>query len=307
MVLFSRRRRSSVADAIRRASATTVETIRALARKSSASFARRLSIEELRCKVLDKVKRENINVHPKDREMLVEDELFLRRFETEYSTEKDTNWRKCLPDKVVDVLTWRSDFGVHKLRPEGFPAELYQSELFSFYEQPDEKPLVFLDQAKLRKVSGWNEHIIKFIICQLVRLLPRIGNRQVSLVCDASNIGIANLELGIELSYIIAFYFPGLCDAVYVVDMPWMYRTPFNVMLKVFPERLRSKVKSIDRKSIINQLGRDRLPPLFDGKCAKIELISELTPENAISLDEFTLHNSISPSSTKKFVSEYCK
>ena len=165
-MVFSRRRRSSVADALRRASVTTVETFRAIARKSSVFTKNRPSIEDLRCKVLEKIRKENVNIHPSDREMLLEDELFLRRFEIEYATEKDANWRKTLPEKVIDVLKWRQEFKVHELRPENFPVEMYKSDLFCFYEQPDEQPLVFLNQAKLKKLNGWNEHVIKFIICQ---------------------------------------------------------------------------------------------------------------------------------------------
>lgn len=88
-----------------------------------------------------------------------------------------------------------------------------------------------------------------------------------------------------------------------IVDLAFMLRAGLYVILKVLPERIRSKVNITTRKAVSDEIGKDIMPDFMGGGNEGLEWTSDphMRPSTAITVEELGAQIGIDEAGCKKF------
>ena len=95
-------------------------------------------------------------------------------------------------------------------------------------------------------------------------------------------------------------HYPQSFSYVWVYEMPWFCRPFLNITLKLMPTRIVKKVKQMDKKSAINEMGSEGIPQFMGGTCSTIPAIA--VPDEASNVRDVGLRNNIPENEIKKMI-----
>ena len=261
--------------------------------------------------------------HPLDIEFIETTDDLITRFLLEYVEDHPNALKNCedeamsndVANSVMETLKWRKENNVNELKDSDFPREFYESNIFLFGKDSDGAEVVYVRGKLCRKIAScWSPILISFIIHESEKKVkeilgdprnPKNPGFRPGIVIDCSNVSVTQLDTGLIFALLpfVKFY-PQSFEYAWVYELPWMLRPFFNLVLKVLPNRIARRVKQMDKKSAIKEMGIEGLPSFMGGKPPIEPSISP--PETACTLEEVAKKHNISDSDVAKF-REYLK
>ena len=322
------RRRSSIGELVRKASSASLSTIKNQFVRRSSTISRHTIDFSLVDELRDRLRTElyhssnksghntTDDIDSRDAQFALSDGQFLHRCVTEYAVELTTNDRDVAVSKltkyVMDCLRLRKQLGYSNLKPSELPVELYDSRILCGYEkEPDPKVLVYVRVVKLRKIDQKLDPMyIQFLMANVNWLISRLKDRSLNLVLDTSGISLSQLELVVNLAFAMYNLFPGCLEKCYIVELPFFYRAGLSVLLRMFPDRIRSKLVMLTKSELITEIGPEKVPNFMGGLGDdNLEWTSDahIRPSNCWTIDDYAKCHGISASSVKKAKQEFEK
>lgn len=257
--------------------------------------------------------------HPKDLLYIRETDDMIVRFLKEYFEDHPYDDSKCEEEtiavnvsaQVVETLKWRHEMRINDIKDSDFPREFYECGIVSFGEDSDGNPVCYIKGKKCRKTPPtWFPIMVAFMLHESEKKLvevfgdamnPKNPTHKPAVVIDCSAVSISNVDVNLIFSLIpLTKYYPQSFCYVWVYELPWLVRPFFNLILKVLPSRIVRKVKQMDKKSAINEMGIEGIPTFMGGKSA-IEP-HMLVPPEASTVEEIGKKNGIPQSDIKKMI-----
>lgn len=242
--------------------------------------------------------------HPTDFEQLRTNcHLFLHYYLNHLYREGKPDSIYTAVDTILECLEWRVRERLHDMRPRDLPREIYSTDFWSGFERPDtETVTICINVRRIQKQRAFTTAYIHLIAVNILKLLSRLGNRQVHLILDTAHISLSHVDMGVHIVYAILYYFPGVVQATYITNLPFILRAGVMILLRAFPERMRSRIHIVENDFVLDKVGREYLPPDMGGTCNQMEFISSYCPDDAVSLEEYAKSHGISKSNVKKFL-----
>ena len=211
---------------------------------------------------------------------------------------------------MLQSLAYMKSIGANDFKPEDFPTELYNSNFLCGYDRPGRPVTIFGSLRFIKKCGPWLQTYINFLVCIINQIKTRLDGRQAFLVFDASAISLQEIDFLLQILFAILCYMPGLIRHVYVVDLSPLYRHSAQLMIKVFPEKLRSQLTFITMSTFDEMYGD--LRPYFMIRseprdvaamveAEKIEYIADMCPKTTISIDDYAAKHKIDKPNLIKF------
>ncbi|KAI1289490.1 Motile sperm domain-containing protein 2 [Halotydeus destructor] len=259
-------RRESSIESLRRASISSLQAVKGYfskRRQSSSLTADNIYessvLTAVRNKVLDAIMESEGSFDARDVGRVKSSDVFLARFVLEKlkdCPEEDIVGQAA--NMVIECLKWRKSYGVNDLKAEDFPRELFEAGIMAAIDGgPGQDIHVFVCGRRYRKVAGWTDVVVKFIVFCFERIEARLDRRQAKIFIDAGGTGLAqsDISLGLAILNIWLNYYPGVTAVAHMVDLPWICKAALHVCLKILPARLSGLVVISDSKSMLAQYG----------------------------------------------------
>ena len=239
----------------------------------------------------------------RDVNYVLTDSQFLPRVVTEYHDESDSNTIQRMVKVVTDCLRLRKKYDFFDVQPEEFPSEIYDTDSACGYEKPGEPVYVFLRVKYVTKIPPFDYMYTRYLIAHVNRLIHRMKDRSLNIVVDCTGLSFGQLDLIVHIAWTMYGAFPGWLGSCYIIELPFVMKAGLYVMLKVFPERIRSKIFIDSASGTIDTIGPDRCPSFIGGTGdANLEWSSdpEHKPANCITMEELAIKMNASKAVVEK-------
>jgi hypothetical protein len=255
--------------------------------------------------------------HPKDLLYIKETDDMIVRFLKEYFEDHPYDDSKCEEEtiavnvaaQVIETLKWRFDLRINDMKDSDFPREFYECGLCSFGEDSDGNPVVFIRGKKCRKTPpSWTPILLGFVLHESEKKMieifgdpmnPKNPTAKPGVVCDVSNVSVMNVDMNLVFSLLpLTKHYPQSFCYVWVYELPWLAKPFFNIIIKMLPGRIVRKVKQMDKKSAINEMGIEGIPTFMGGK-SLIEPTLPVPPDVS-TIEEVGRKNGIPEADIKK-------
>jgi len=264
-------------------------------------------VQELRNKVIKLIHQlPSSDYDQRGLDDLTNDDDLLVRCLLEYELDlfKKTKTIDQVATLVVECLKMRKEAGMYDLEPNQFSRELYELRYLFGVDRVVVNPVLYGHVGSIKKIPGFNEALIKFALCIVSKkLYPRMidGNRQIILVFDCTDgVQLNHIELALKMVYTVYGCLPGVFCKVIVVNLNILLRSAAQVLLRVFPERLRERVAFKSRDELIELIGSDKVPTFMGGTLEDIEWGTHHCPSDPASLEEVGRRFGVSDANIKK-------
>ena len=182
-------------------------------------------------------------------------------------------------DIIIDCLKWRKEFGVNDFKDEDFPIEFYESGILVMGQDSDRTIVVYIRGGKYKKISnGWTPIFLKFMVHEAEKVIRQLfgdpmnprnppGNKP-GIVVDCTGVGMAQVDMTLLLGMLPIFtkYFPQSFSYIWVHELPWICKPVLKLALQVMPSRHARKLRTIDKKGALNEMGPEGIPKFMGGK-----------------------------------------
>lgn len=255
---------------------------------------------------------------PLDIEFIEGTDDLITRFLLEYFEDHPSALKNCqdeiiatdVANCVMDTLKWRKENNVNQLKDSDFPRDFYEANIFLFGKDSDGADVVYVRGRFCRKIAScWSPILISFIIHECEKKLkeilgdprnPKNPGHRPGILIDCSNVAVTQLDTSLIFSLLpFVKHYPQSFEYAWVYELPWMMRPFFNLVIKMLPTRIVRKVKQMDKKSAIKEMGIEGLPSFLGGK-SPIEPTIQVPP-GASTLDEVAKRHNISDDDIRKF------
>lgn len=214
-------------------------------------------------------------------------------------------------ETIIDCLKWRKEFGVNDFKDEDFPIEFYTSGIVLLGEDSDETIVVYIRAGKYKKISAnWTPIFLKFMVHESEKTLRQLfgdpmnprnppGNKP-AIILDCTGVGMAQVDMTLLLGMLPIFtkYFPQSFSYIWIYELHWLCKPVLNIAMKLIPARHARKLKIMDKKSALNEMGPEGIPKFMGGKNPvdpkkldipeKCSTVVEIGTKHGLSQDEIT-------------------
>lgn len=337
-------RRTSIVKLLRQASHASVNAyqgaIKALSGSSYNNQRRRSSvrrkwgvdrslIESVRERVVYLMEEEESKVnkekekaalfHPQDVLHIRETDDMIVRFLLEYFEDHPLDDKDCdettivknVGNQILETLHWRMSTRINEMKDSDFPIEFYKAGIYSFGEDSDGCPVIYIKGRKYKKQSAaWTPIFVDFLLHESEKKVreifgdpmnPKNPTHKPGIVTDCSGVSLAQVDMALIFSLIpLVKHYPQCFNYVWVYELPWYCRPFLNITLKLLPTRIVKKVKQMDKKSAINEMGSEGIPA-FMGGTSPIEPALPV-PATASNVRDVGLSHNLPENEIKKMV-----
>lgn len=286
--------------------------------RSLIEFVRERVIE-----LMDKEEKENSGkeslFHATDVMHVKETDDMITRFLLEYFEDHPLDDKNCDEDSVVknisaqiiETLHWRTSNRINDMKDSEFPAEFYQSGIFMFGEDSDGCPVLYIRGRRYKKQSSaWTPIFVNFLLHESEKKVieifgdpfnPKNPTNKPGVVIDCSGVSLAQVDMALLFSLLpLVKHYPQCFTYVWVYELPWYCRPFLNVTLKVLPSRIVKRVKQMDKKSAVNEMGSEGIPVFMGGTSP---ITPSLTvPSDASNVRDVGLKHNIPENDIKKMI-----
>ena len=261
-------------------------------------------LKQIRQKLLTIVEQQPTIYHSKDVESIREDDWFLVRFVLAAS---ETSNNKLLVDSIVatidECLKWRLGIGINDLKDTDIPRELYA--MGSVVRGTDVKgnPVLYLRTGRSRKVTGWTEVSVKFLVYMIESAIKSAGPfRQVGIFIDTSEASVShvNMPLILRLIPLISKFYPSMAEYIYVYELPWLFSKCCSMAVAMLSDKTRRLVKMVDKRTFRELAGSDLNIPDYLGGQLETWIPMPANDKQCVSLEDFARLNSVSEQDIRK-------
>ena len=212
---------------------------------------------------------------------------------------------------VMESLKWRKEFGIYHIHDSDLPVEFYDSNLFEMTERPDGAVLIVMNVGNLKRMRQWSNIWIRFIVHEMEKLADSLfsdpdffNKRKPHVLADASNIGIAHLDLNFIITIVPIFlkHFPQAFETIWLYGLPLFSRHMRGMVLRSLPARIAKKVMFTDKNTILDDMGVANVPVRYGGFCE--HPLAHFNSTSASTLQNVGRKAGISESEIAKMISE---
>lgn len=260
---------------------------------------------------------------PLDIEFIETTDDLITRFLLEYFEDHPNALNNCqdelisteVANCVMDTLKWRKENNVNNLKDSDFPCEFYETKLFLFGRDSDGAEVVYIRGRYARKIAPcWTPILISFIIHECEKKLkeilgdprnPKNPGHRPGIVIECTGASVTQIDTALIFAMLpFVKHYPQSFSYAWIYDLPWMLRPLFNLVMKMLPSRIVRRVKQMDKKSAVKEMGIEGLPSFLGGQSPIEPSIS--VPPGSSTLDEVAKRHNISDDDLRKF-REYLK
>jgi len=257
--------------------------------------------------------------HAQDVIHIRETDDMIVRFLLEYFEDHPLDDKNCQEEVVVknvgslilETLHWRMANRINDMKDSDFPKEFYESGIYEFGEDSDGCPVIYCKGRKYKKAgSSWTQVFVSFLLHESEKKLreifgdpmnPKNPTHKPGIVMDCSGVSLASVDVGLIFALLpLVRYYPQSFSYVWVYELPWICRPMFNLTLKVLPTRIVKKVKQMDKKSAINEMGSEGIPTFMGGTSPFKPYLT--VPADASNVRDVGLRNNIPEGEIKKMI-----
>lgn len=332
-------RRTSIAKLLRQASHATINVyegaIKVLSGSSHNNQRRRSSvrrkwgvdrslIEFVRERVTQLMDSEDNSdkdslFHPTDVMHVKETDDMITRFLLEYFEDHPLDDKNCdeetviknVSSQIIETMKWRKSVRINDMKDSDFPAEFYKSGIFVFGEDSDGCPVLYIKGKKYKKQSAtWTPVFVDFMLHESEKKVreifgdpfnPKNPNHKPGVVMDCSGVSVAQVDMALIFSLLpLVKHYPQCFSYVWVYELPWYCRPFLNITLKILPTRIVKRVKQMDKKAAINEMGSEGIPEFMGGTSPIKPHID--VPAESSNVRDVGLVNNIPESDIKKMI-----
>lgn len=232
-----------------------------------------LLISLVRQRVLDLIDLEPSRYDFRDVDTVRGDDYFIARFVADRLTDSDEDdVIEPAAHAITAALAWRRDFGINDLKLTDFPLDFYESGILEVGELEGDHLAVYVRGRNYRKVAGWTDIVLKYIAFCLERFAQRCAGAtsrfKIDLIMDCTGTGMSNIDMSLAMSLIPIFvrYYPGIANAIYLCELPWICRSATKLVVKLLPARLQKLVVICDKRDLVAQRGSGQVPSWMGGE-----------------------------------------
>jgi hypothetical protein len=257
--------------------------------------------------------------HAKDVLHIRETDDMITRFLLEYFEDHPLDDKNCdeavvvknVSNLIIETLHWRMSTRINDLKASDFPAEFYKAGIYVFGEDSDGCPVLYIKGRRYKKTSShWTPLFVDFLLYESEKKLveifgdpfnPKNPSHRPGVVMDCTGVSVAQVDMGLIFALIpLVKHYPQTFNYVWAYEMPWYCRPFLNITLKLLPTRIVKKVKQMDKKSAINEMGSEGIPSFMGGTSPIEPHIA--VPEDASNIRDVGLKNNIPEAEIKKMI-----
>lgn len=257
--------------------------------------------------------------HPQDVLHIRETDDMITRFLLEYFEDHPLDDKNCdenivvknVSNQILDTLHWRMSTRINDMKDSDFPQEFYKSGIYVFGEDSDGCPVLYIKGRKYKKQSAlWTPIFVDFMLHESEKKVreifgdpmnPKNPTHKPGVVVDCTGVSVAQVDMALIFSLLpLVKHYPQCFSYVWVYELPWYCRPFLNVTLKLLPTRIVKRVKQMDKKSAINEMGSEGIPTFMGGTSpipAHIDV-----PETASNVRDVGIKNNIPENEIKKMM-----
>lgn len=198
---------------------------------------------------------------------------------------------KSVGEAVIETLKWRKEFGVNESIDSEFPKELWTKEILVIGEDSDGATVVYIRGCNYSKVSSnWTPIFVRFLVHESEKILETVfgspylpknpPGSKLGIVIDCTGIGYAQVDFSLTLSVlpILCKHYPQSFSYIWVYEMPWIAKPMLALAMKILPTRHARKLRVIDKKTALSEMGVEGIPKFMGGK-------SNMVPKASVPTD----------------------
>jgi len=221
-------------------------------------------VQELREKAMKALQEKGEdNFHPADIKRIKEDDHSVWAFLVHQR--REVSWAF---DMLMECLKWRKEFGVNDIKDSEFPQ--FFDDIGAMYVLNKDKQghrLIIMHVRRYRKEPIIANLARRYFVYNLEKLVREDDRHRVTILFDLHGAGLNNVDMDFLFFMFSCFktYYPSSVAHILVFDMPWIFTAMWKVVKGWLNSRAVSKIKFVNKNSVLEYIDPDQLLEEFGG------------------------------------------
>ena len=172
---------------------------------------------------------------------------------------------------MIRTLKWRKSYGVKNLTDDYFPQEIYKIGLLvDIGKAKSGQPVLLIRLNRWRRVSPEFREIAKRFLVHQVEKYDKKNTRLMG-IADFTGVTKANIDLELYIHMAsFSHYYLYPTTLTFVPDMPPIVEATWKLMMLVFNEKLRERIKLGKSEDLLEYMDKGILPENLGGTNKKL-------------------------------------